>query len=314
MSPFPSHRAKLMVCFATVYLVWGSTYLVASIGVHALPPFLFGGIRFTVAGILLGVTSLLLGNRPVLDRNEWRHMFLVALGNVFIANGCTNWAMQTVASNQTAILNASAALWIALLATRGRRAHALDRRTVLGLVVGFAGTLLIIRPHGNLQTSHFAMQLLILVAVFSWSASTVYIRNAHSKLDVLSFTSIQMSLGGLMLVTAGVVTGEPAQWHWSKPGVTAMVYLTLMSSCLAYTAFAWLAKNTTPALVGTYSYVNPAIAAVLGWWFLGEQLGLNQIIGMAVIFAGVALVSWPQKEQKRLDEDQKKDPSTAGCG
>jgi drug/metabolite transporter (DMT)-like permease len=314
MSPFPSHRAKLVVCFATVYLVWGSTYLVASIGVHALPPFLFGGIRFTIAGILLGVTALLLGNRPRLDATEWRHMVLVALGNVFIANGCTNWAMQTVASNQTAILNASAALWIALLATRGRRAHPLDRRTLIGLVVGFAGTLLIIWPRGNLQTSHFAMQLLILVAVFSWSASTVYIRNAHSKLDVLSFTSIQMFLGGLMLVSLGLATSEAADWHWSRPGLTAMIYLIIASSCLAYTAFAWLAKNTTPAMVGTYSYVNPAIAAVLGWWFLGEQLGANQVIGMAVMFAGVALVSWPQREAKRLDEDQQKDPSTAGCG
>jgi len=309
-----SHRAKLIVCFATVYLVWGSTYLVASIGVHALPPFLFGGIRFACAGILLGLTSLLLGNRPRLDATEWRHMFVVAIGNVFIANGCTNWAMQTVASNQTAILNASAALWIALLATRGRRAHAIDRRTLSGLIVGFAGTVLLIWPQGGLRSSHFSMQLLILVAVFSWSASTVYIRNAHSKLDVLSFTAVQMFLGGTMLIVLGLATGEAASWHWSRTGLTAMVYLTLASSCGAYTAFAWLAKNTTPALVGTYSYVNPAIAAVLGWWFLGEKLGLNQLLGMVVVFAGVALVSWPQKDVRRLDEDQKKDPSTAGCG
>jgi drug/metabolite transporter (DMT)-like permease len=314
MSAESSQRAKLIVCFATVYVVWGSTYLVASIGVHALPPFLFGGIRFALAGVLLGSTALLLGNRPRLDASEWRHMVLVALGNVFIANGCTNWAMQTVASNQTAILNASAALWIALLATRGRRAHALDRRTLAGLVIGFGGTLLIIWPHGSLKTSNLAMQLLILVAVFSWSASTVYIRNAHSKLDVLSFTAIQMFLGGLMLVSLGLATGEAADWHWSRPGITAMVYLTIASSCLAYTAFAWLAKNTTPALVGTYSYVNPAIAALLGWWFLGEKLGANQLIGMGVMFSGVALVSWPRREAKRLDADQQKDPSTAGCG
>jgi drug/metabolite transporter (DMT)-like permease len=97
---------------------------------------------------------------------------------------------------------------------------------------------------------------------------------------------------------------------WSKPGITAMVYLTLASSCLAYTAFAWLARNATPAMVGTYSYVNPAIAAVLGWWVLDEQLGANQIAGMVVMFAGVALVSWPQKDIKRLDADQQKDPST----
>jgi drug/metabolite transporter (DMT)-like permease len=310
----PSHRAKLIVCFATVYLVWGSTYLVASIGVHELPPFLFGGIRFTIAGILLGLVALALGRRFELDRTEWRHMFVVAIGNVFIANGCTNWAMQYVASNQTAILNASAALWIALLATRGRRAHALDRRTVIGLVIGFAGATLIIWPHGSLQASHFGMQLLILVAVFAWSASTVYIRNVHSKLDVLSFTAVQMGLGGLMLTALGLATGEVAHWQWSKPGLIAMAYLTLASSCLAYTAFAWLAKNTTPAMVGTYSYVNPAIAAVLGWWFLGEKLGANQLAGMAVMFVGVALVSWPQKEVKRLDDDQQKDPSTAGCG
>ena len=86
----------------------------------------------------------------------------------------------------------------------------------------------------------------------------------------------------------------------------------MLSSCLAYTAFARLAKNTTPAMVGTYSYVNPAIAAVLGWWILDEHLGANQLIGMAVIFAGVALVSWPRQDVKRLDEDAQKEPSAAG--
>ena len=306
---------QLIVCFATVYLVWGSTYLVASIGVHALPPFLFGGIRFIIAGILLGLTSLALGRRFDLDATEWKHMFIVALGNVVIANGGTNIAMQHIASNQTAILNASAALWIALLATRGRRAHALDRRTLIGLVIGFAGTALIIWPAGaTVSTANFGMQLLILVAVFAWSASTVYIRNVHSKLDVLPFTAIQMSLGGIMLTTLGLATGEAAQWHWSKPGLIAMGYLIVLSSCLAYTAFAWLARNTTPALVGTYSYVNPAIAALLGWWFLNEKLGANQLAGMAVMFLGVALVSWPKKDVKRLDADAQKDPSTAGCG
>ena len=309
------HRVKLLVCFATVYLVWGSTYLVASIGLHSLPPFLFGGIRFVIAGVLLGATALLLGQKFPLDATEWRHMFVVALGNVVIANGLTNIAMQHIASNQTAILNASAALWIALLATRGRRAHAIDRRTMTGLVVGFAGTALIIWPSGGtLQTNHIGMQLLVLVAVFSWSASTVYIRNVHSKLEVLPFTAVQMLLGGAMMMAIGFARGEAALWQWSKPGLVAMAYLTLLSSCLAYTAFAWLARNSTPALVGTYSYVNPAIAALLGWWFLDEKLGLNQLCGMAVIFLGVALVSWPKKDVKRLDEDEKKDPSTAGCG
>ena len=313
MSPF-SRRAKLILCFAIVYVVWGSTYLVASIGVHALPPILFGGIRFICAGILLGITALALGRRFPLDATEWRHLVIVAVGSVLVPNACTNWAMQYVASSQTAILNASAALWIALFATRGRRAHALDRRTLTGLVIGFAGAALIVWPRGSLSTGHFGMQLLILLAVFVWSATTVYIRNVHSKLDLLSFSAVQMSLGGLMMTGVGLAMGEAGNWTWSKPGLIAMAYLTIASSCLAYTAFAWLAKNTTPAMVGTYSYVNPAIAAILGWWFLDEQLGGNQLIGMAIMFAGVALVNWPQKDVKRLDEDQQKDPSTAGCG
>ena len=95
-----------------------------------------------------------------------------------------------------------------------------------------------------------------------------------------------------------------------------MAYLTVASSCIAYTAFSWLARNTTPAMAGTYSYVNPAIAAILGWWFLDEILSGNQLIGMAIMFAGVALVSWPQGDDKqgakRMDEDAQKDPSTAG--
>src|SRR5882672_6486249 len=150
-----SRRAKLILCFAAVYLIWGSTYLVASIGVHIMPPILFGGFRFICAGVLLGITALALGRPFPLDATEWRHLLIVAVGSVVIPNGLTNWAMQYVASNQTAILNVSAALWIALFATQGRRAHALDRRTVIGLVIGFGGAILIVWPRGSLDTSHF---------------------------------------------------------------------------------------------------------------------------------------------------------------
>jgi drug/metabolite transporter (DMT)-like permease len=314
-----SHRARLVLCFAAVYLIWGSTYAVASVGVHELPPILFGGVRFICAGVLLGIAALALGRRFPLDATEWRHLLIVAAGSVLIPNGFTNWAMQTVASNQTAILNVSAALWIALLATRGRRAHALDARTVTGLVIGYAGAVLIVWPRGSFVATHFGMQILILAGVFVWSAATVYIRNVHSKLDLLAFSSLQMLLGGVMMTAAGLAMGEASAWHRSTRGVTAMAYLTIASSCIAYTAFSWLARNTTPALAGTYSYVNPAIAALLGWWFLGETLGAKQIVGMAVMFAGVALVSWPQPagaaavdaRAAHRDEDRRKDP-TAG--
>ncbi len=291
-----SHRAKLIVCFAIVYLVWGSSYLATSVGVHALPPFLFGGIRFVIGGALLLVFTLAIGRRFSLNSTEWKHVLLVAAGNVLISNGCNNWAMQWVPSSQSALLNASAALWIALLATRGRRAHALDRITALGLLIGFAGATLIIWPRSGFDGSHLGQQLVILVGVFSWAATTVYIRNAHSRLDILQFTALQMLSGGVMLTLLGLGSGEAARWHWSNDGLIAMAYLIIASCCLAYTAYAWLAKNTTPAMVGTYGYVNPAIAALLGWWLLDEHLGGTQLAGMAVMLAGVALVSWPRRE------------------
>lgn len=304
------------MAFAVVYLVWGSTYMVASIGVHIMPPVLFGGVRFICAGLLLFIVSLAMGSKFDLDAEEWKRLLIVAVGSVLIPNACTNWAMQYVASNQTAILNATAALWIALFATRGRRAHPLDRRTLIGLVIGFGGTALIVWPRGGARVDHLGWQLLILLIVFIWSATTVYIRNAHSKLDLLPFSAMQMLLGGVMMTALGLGIGEAERWVWSSTGLWAMAYLTVASSCVAYTAFSWLARNTTPAMVGTYSYVNPAIAAVLGWWILDEHLGTNQITGMAIMFAGVALVSWPQKEDKgkskRLAEDQQKEPSTAG--
>jgi len=310
-----TRRTRLIGAFAIVYLVWGSTYLVASIGVHIMPPVLFGAVRFICAGVLLGIVSLALGQKFDLDAAEWKRLLIVAVGSVLIPNACTNWAMQYVASNQTAILNATAALWIALFATQGRRAHPLDRRTILGLVIGFGGTALIVWPSGGARIEHLGWQLLILLIVFVWSATAVYIRNTHSKLDLLPFSAMQMLLGGLMMLVLGLGLGEASRWVWSKPGLLAMAYLTILSSCIAYTAFSWLARNTTPAMVGTYSYVNPAIAAVLGWWFLHEKLGPHQLAGMAVMFAGVALVSWPQSNDRQKDQrlapDQQKEPSTA---
>lgn len=314
-----SRRTKLIGAFAIIYFVWGSTYVAASIGVHIMPPVLFGAMRFVCAGILLGIVSLALGQKFDLDAAEWKRLLIVALGSVVIPNACTNWAMQYVASNQTAILNATAALWIALFATQGRRAHPLDRRTVIGLVIGFAGTALIVWPAGGAKIDHLGFQLLILLIVFVWSATAVYIRNTHSKLELLPFSAMQMLLGGLIMTVLGFGLGEGPDWVWSKTGLLAMAYLTILSSCIAYTAFSWLARNTTPAMVGTYSYVNPAIAAVLGWCFLDEKLGPHQLAGMAVMFAGVALVSWPQSgggagdetRPKRLDPDEQKEPSTA---
>jgi drug/metabolite transporter (DMT)-like permease len=291
-----NRKALLVLCFAIVYLVWGSSYLATAVGVRNLPPLLFGGVRFLAGGFLLAMLALLLGRSLRIDRQEFKTLCVVALGAVVISNGLNSWAMQRVPSNQAALLNATAALWIAIFATRGRRAHPLTRLTLGGLLLGFCGAALVVWPRGSdWSGSHMLEQFGILFGMVAWAAATIYLRNAIMKLDILSFTAWQMLLGGVVLCAIGLAVGEGERWQLSQDGLLALGYLTIMSSCFAYTAFAYLTVHASPGMLGTNSYVNPSVAAVLGWVFLDERLSLPQFIGMAVMLAGVALVGWPRR-------------------
>jgi len=282
------------MCLATVYLVWGSSFLATSIGVHQLPPRLFSGIRFTLSGLLLLAVARLSGRRVRLGALELRHALVMGFCSILVSNGFNNWAMQWVPSNQAALLNASTSLWTAGLGTIGPRAHPLTARVVAGLAFGFVGVALILAPGGTLpQARLWWPQLGILLGCLSWSTGTIYFRSVGTQLDILTFIGTQMLLGGLMLAGLGIALGEPARWSWSVPGLAAMAYLTVFSSCIAYVAYAWLARNVPPVQAGSHGYVNPAVAALLGWLVLDESLTRSQLIGMVVILAGVVLVGWP---------------------
>jgi drug/metabolite transporter (DMT)-like permease len=204
--------------------------------------------------------------------------------------------MQWVSSGTSAILNASSALWIALLGSFGARAQPLTARVILGLALGFIGVVLIVRPTGGGDGAFLLPQLGILAGCLGWAVGTIFYRSSGTRLDVLAFTGLQMLCGGAMLCVAGLTFGEAERWEWSGAGLGAMAYLIVFSSCITYTAYAWLTHNTAPAQIGTYAYVNPAIAAVLGWWLLDERLTYAQLLGMIVILGGVVLVSWPSED------------------
>ena len=294
-----SHRGKLLLCFAIVYLAWGASFLATSIGVRALPPLLFGGCRCFAAGLLLLLIARFNGQRLVLSAPVLRNVSVVATGAILMSTGANVWSIQWLPSHQVALLNASSSLWIALFGVFGARGHPLSNRVLFGLAVGFAGTALIMLPRGDSGTAHAGLwqEGIVLLGCMAWAAATIFVRNSPSKLDVLSFTGLQMLIGGLMLTVAGLLAHELPRFHLSVQGLLAMLYLMLFSSCLGYTAFGWLTRNTTPARLGTYGYVNPMIATVLGWLVLGERLSALQLSGMAIILLGVALVSWPATAQ-----------------
>jgi drug/metabolite transporter (DMT)-like permease len=290
----PRHSTKLVLCLATVYLVWGSAFVFTKIAVSNLPPALFAGVRFTTAGILLTLIACLYGGDKLpVRRIEWRHVIIAGFFMVFVSNGLNTWAMQYMPSNQSALLNGTSAFWIAGLGVFGRRGHPLTRSAVLGLVIGFIGAVLILLPKGPLSSKGLLPQMAVLAACASWSLGTLYFRSIDTRLSSMLFMALQMLMGGLMLLGLAAAHGESTHWPPSAAGLIAMGYLTFFSSCLAYTAYGWLSLNAKPAVISTYSYVNPAIAAFLGWVFLHENLSGVQQVGMVVIIVGVCILTLP---------------------
>jgi drug/metabolite transporter (DMT)-like permease len=290
----PRHTAKLMLALGTIYLVWGSSFLFTKLAVDSLPPALFSGIRFLTAGTLLALIARVWSGSPWPSRLiEWRHVTIAGFFMVFISNGLNTWAMRYLPTNQAALLNGTAAFWIAGLGVFGRRGHPLTRSAVLGLTIGFLGAALMLIPKEPLSTNGLLAQAGVLTACFSWSLGTLYYRSIDTQLNSLMFMALQMFMGGLMLLGLGLVHGDAAHWAPNTSGLMALFYLTFFSSCLAYAAYGWLTLNSTPALIGTYGYVNPAIASFLGWQFLHERLSGAQLIGMVVIIEGVSILTLP---------------------
>jgi drug/metabolite transporter (DMT)-like permease len=284
-------RGRIATALAIIYLVWGSSFIATKVMVTDEPPLLMAGLRFTLAGILLTSFSCWRYGRPNLTRQEVLHVLVMAFLAVLFSNACHVIAMQHVQSNTAALLNATPALWIAWLGTFGPKARPLTGAQQAGLVVGLAGVLLILAPRGGFHAAGFGWQLLILLGCLSWSLGTYYHRNAEAANPPLMFVALQMLAGGLGLLVIAPLTGEPFTFQWTARAIVAFVFLALASSCLAYSAYAWLTVHAPPVLVGSYGYVCPAVAALLGWLVLGETLSWIQLAGMGVILAGIALVT-----------------------
>ena len=289
-------RRTLVLCLTTVYLVWGTSYIATRVGVLNLPPLLFAGVRFILGGALLTAVALWRGFRPAQLKGQWRHLLVLSFIAVAISNGLQSWALQYIPSHSSALLNASCALWIVVFGLFGSRAHHPGARAVIGLVVGFAGTVLLLWPeNGSLAGDALLVpHLVTLLACVVWSLGTIYMRNHSIDVDLFALIGLQMLLGGVWMALVGLARGEAALWHWSLPGAGALAFLVIFSCGFAYTAYGWLASHATPAMVGTYSYVNPLIAAVAGYFLLDERLSLLQIAGAVVILTGVLMINWPE--------------------
>lgn len=297
-------RTRIAIALAIVYLVWGSSFVATKVLVTEAPPLLAAGLRFVLAGLLVGAFAWWRGGPPKLTRRELCNVLAVAAGTVVVSNGFNMLGMRYVASNVSALLNASPAFIIAWLGTFGQRATPLPTAAKAGLGLGFAGVALVLLPgNGGGQASSPWWSLVILAGCVGWALGTARFRTAVIENPPTMFLALQMLAGGACLLLWAALAGEPLDLRWSGPTVAAFLWLTVMSSCIAYSAYAYLALTATPVLVGSYGIVNPAVAALLGWLLLGEVLGPRQVAGMVVILLAVALVTgfagWPLRMPRK---------------
>jgi drug/metabolite transporter (DMT)-like permease len=281
----------LWLSFAAVYVVWGSSFAVTKVMVQTLPPLAAGGLRFLLGGCIL--LSIALWRRETWPTwsLDWRHFGVTATCQVVLSSGVNVWVMPHVASNQSALLNASGALWLPILGAMGAKGHPLRFLSSVGIGAGVIGVAFLLWPREGLDWHAFGWQCLIIGACFFWAVGSLYFQRSHIHCSMLMYSAINMLVGGFELCALATAQHDWSQWQWTESGLGALIFLGIFSSAIAYTAYNYLTRHTTPARLSTYAYVNPAIAAVVGWAWLGENLSFTQIFGMGVIIFGVVLVT-----------------------
>ena len=295
MTSFVRSRTNVWLALSIVYLVWGSTYLAIRLGVESTPPYLFASARFLAAGAIMAFYARSRGLPMPRSASDWRTILVTAVLLLVGANGLVTWSEQWVASNQAALMVATSALWMAGFGTLGTPGESLSLATWAGLLVGFLGVAVLVGD-GLLQHSApgLAYFALIVSPIF-WALGSIYGRRNPLSCPPLVTAAFQMLIAGLLMGLIGLAAGEGERWRWTSQSWAAWAYLTVFGSCIAYGAYYWLVHNVTPAVLGTYAYVNPAVAVLLGCWLGGESLSGLQIVGTGVILVGVVLVTLSQR-------------------
>ena len=294
-APRPS-RVKIILAFAAVYVLWGSTYLAIRLGIETLPPFIMAAVRFLLAGAILFTWAVVKGERFIPPLRMWRRALLIGGLLLLGGNGSVSWAEKYVASGLTALLIATEPLWVVILnwALSRRRPNS---KVLLGVLVGLAGVAMLVgdglRSNDNSRLSLVAGGL-ILIAAFSWAAGSVYSNRRPLQASTSMAAGMQMLCGGVLLLLLALGTGDSQRLNLANASwisIGAFFYLVVFGSLVGFTAYSWLLNNVTPARAATYAYVNPVVAVLLGWLVAGEPLTSRMLLAAAVIIGSVILIT-----------------------
>lgn len=282
----------MLVAYVIVSVVWGSTYLAIRIGVHHLPPALFGGLRFLAAGAILLGAALLLGQRLPRRPRDWATGAVVGIMLLTLGNGGVIWAEQFVESGTAAVLVVVGALWMAVFdaVIPGSEARPTWQQFA-ALLVGFLGVVVLVG--GNpvaIGGSGWLGPAALVSASACWALGSIVSKRRPVEASPYVYAALQMLFGGGALTVVGLAAGEAARFTLSPQGLGAIVYLIVFGSLVGYTSFVYLLRHAPPAFVGTHNYTNTVVAVLLGWLILDEHLTAWTFVAMAVVLGSIVWV------------------------
>lgn len=282
-------NVRIWAALATIYVVWGSTFLAIAVAVRDLPPFLSMALRHLVAGALLFAwVWYRRGGHLQLGRREWGAAFIFGGALFLVGHGGLAWAQQDVPSGVAALLVGTIPLWFAILA-RVAFGERLGRRALVGLVLGFAGLALLVDPSGEEGAKPIGV-LVIAFSAFAWAAGSLWSRRLPLPQDTLLSAAMGMLAGGALLAIVSGLGGELDDARFTADALTAIGYMVVVGSLIGFSAYVWLLKVAPASTVSTYAYVNPVIAVILGWAFNDEVITGRTLLAGAAIVVGVALM------------------------
>jgi drug/metabolite transporter (DMT)-like permease len=290
---------KTLLAFAIIYFVWGSTYLAIRIGVHEVPPLLLAAMRFLAAGLAIYLWMMARGERSP-TRRQWLSASILAAMIFVLDYGLLFWAEQRVPSGIAAVMLATIPAFMALSEIAILRTQRLTPRLAIALVIGLGGVGVLMSRSLNLGGAPIdtAGAVGLIVAAISWSIASALGRKLPLPESKVMSSGVQMLAGGVLLTVAAAAFGEFRGFHpsaVSRQAWLALLYLIVAGSIVGYTAYVWLLHHQSPTKVGTYAYVNPIVAVTLGYFLVGEPLGLRAVLGTACVLVSVVVITTAPK-------------------
>jgi drug/metabolite transporter (DMT)-like permease len=298
-----THRPawKTLLAFAVIYFVWGSTYLAIRVGVSEVPPFLLAAMRFLVAGLVLYGWKIA-QREPSPNARQWRSVSFLAVLIFVIDYGLVFWSEQRVPSGIAAVMMATIPAFMALSEIIFLRTQRLTVRLSLALLIGIGGVAVLMSRSLNLGGAPIDTvgAVALIIASMSWSVASILTRKLPLPPSKVMSSGAQMLVGGVFLALTAAALGEFRDFHplaVSRGAWLSLLYLIVAGSIIGFTAYVWLLHHESPTKVGTYAYVNPVVAVLVGYFLGGEALGLRTVLGTLLVLVSVVVITTTQAKK-----------------